>query len=302
MTGMDPVQDPTRTQDPPRRTADLLDPPPKTAEEFLERIRQSGMTAADILGQGSGVTPGQLFGKAEDYAKGFVGELAVAGAGTAIIGAQGAKETATAGLVATKRSSEVMADQVMGIANHLIRLTGGEPSDATAAERFTRITLGVAIDHHPEAVAILEAHYEPGMLNPARMRMTRIPDGATLVDNPVSKAPGFRIENVYVFAGVPSIMAAMFEGIRHQLVGGAPVLSRTVASFLPEGTVAEPVGALQQRFPAIEIGSYPFYRMAKFGTSIVFRGTDAATLDAAAEAFRQIVRDLGEQPFDEKET
>ena len=158
---------------------------------------------------------------------------------------------------------------------------------------------GVAIDHHPEAVAILEAHYEPGMLNPARLRMARIPAGATLVDNPVSKAPGFRIENVYVFAGVPSIMQAMFEGIRHQLVGGAPVLSRTVASFLPEGRVAEPLGDLQHRYPTIEIGSYPFYRMAKFGTSIVFRGTDAAVLDAAAEAFRQIVRGLGDRPFDE---
>ncbi len=160
---------------------------------------------------------------------------------------------------------------------------------------------GVAIDYHPQAVAILEAHYEPGMLNQARMRMTRIPDGASLVDNPVSKAPGFRIENVYVFAGVPSIMAAMFEGIRHELVGGAPVLSRTVASFLPEGTVAEPLGALQQRYPTIEIGSYPFYRMAKFGTSIVFRGTDSTMLDRAADAFRQIVRDLGGQPFDEQE-
>ena len=160
---------------------------------------------------------------------------------------------------------------------------------------------GVAIEYDPRAVAILEAHYEPGMLNQARMRMARIPDGAALIDNPVSRAPGFRMQNVYVFAGVPSIMQAMFEGIRHELVGGAPVLSRAIASFLPEGTVAGPLGDLQHRYPEVEIGSYPFYRMRKFGTSIVLRGTDSAQLDQAAAEYRQIVRNLGEEPIEGEE-
>ena len=156
----------------------------------------------------------------------------------------------------------------------------------------------VGIDRNPEAVAILEAHYEPGMLNEARMRMTRIPFGASLVDNPVSKAPGFRLENVYVFAGVPSIMQAMFEGIRHELVGGTPTRSVTIASFLPEGILAEPLGTLQQRYPDIEIGSYPFYRTSRFGTSIVLRGTDEAALTGAADGLRRIIRDLGQEPIE----
>ena len=168
-------------------------------------------------------------------------------------------------------------------------------ADAIAA------AFGVGIDFNPEAVAILEAHYEPGMLNEARMRMTRIPFGAALVDNPVSKAPGFRLENVYVFAGVPSIMQAMFEGIRHELVGGAPMLTLTIASYLPEGALAGPLGQLQEEFPAIEMGSYPFYRTSKFGTSVVLRGTVQADLDAAGERLRQIVRELGQEPIEESD-
>ncbi len=168
-------------------------------------------------------------------------------------------------------------------------------ADAIAA------AFGVGIDFNPEAVAILEAHYEPGMLNEARMRMTRIPFGAALVDNPVSKAPGFRLENVYVFAGVPSIMQAMFEGIRHELVGGAPMLTLTIASYLPEGALAGPLGQLQEEFPGIEMGSYPFYRTSKFGTSVVLRGTEQANLDAAGERLRQIVRELGQEPIEESD-
>jgi molybdenum cofactor synthesis domain-containing protein len=157
---------------------------------------------------------------------------------------------------------------------------------------------GVGIDHNPEAVAILEAHYQPGMLNEARLRMARIPDGAALVENPVSHAPGFRLENVYVFAGIPSIMQAMFESIRHQLIGGAPIQSIQVTSYLPEGVIAGPLGAIQADFPDLDMGSYPFYRGQRFGTTVVFRGTDEADLNAAAEAFRDIVRQNGQEPID----
>ena len=118
-----------------------------------------------------------------------------------------------------------------------------------------------------------------------------------LIENPISKAPGYRLENVFVFAGIPAVMQAMFESIAHRLTGGAPVLSRTVAATLPEGTIAADLGALQERYPGIDIGSYPFYRRGKFGCSLVLRGTDAAALGAAADELAAIIRALGEEPI-----
>ena len=157
---------------------------------------------------------------------------------------------------------------------------------------------GVGIGHNPEAVAILKAHYQPDMLNEARLRMARIPDGATLVENPVSHAPGFRLENVYVFAGIPMVMQAMFESICPELVGGAPIRSVTVTSYLPEGVIAKPLGRLQEDFPDLDMGSYPFYRGQRFGTSVVFRGTDEGQLQTAARAFGDFVRENGQDPID----
>jgi len=155
---------------------------------------------------------------------------------------------------------------------------------------------GVALERHPEAVARLERHYPPGSLNEARLRMAEIPVGGTLIDNPVSTAPGFRIGNVHVMAGVPRIMQAMFEGIAHSLVGGKPALSRSVSCTLGEGTLAKGLGEIQARHPAFDIGSYPYYRVGGFGVSLVARGTDAAELDVIAEEIAQMIRDLGGTP------
>jgi molybdenum cofactor synthesis domain-containing protein len=156
---------------------------------------------------------------------------------------------------------------------------------------------GVGIGLDPRAVAVLEAHYPARMLDGPRMRMARIPEGAVLVENPVSHAPGFRLGNVYVFAGVPSVMRAMFEGICHELAGGDPLLSRTVSSFLAEGQIAESLRDLQSRLPAVEIGSYPFYRRNRYGTTIVLRSRDAAALDDAERSYRDVVRTLGAEPI-----
>jgi molybdenum cofactor synthesis domain-containing protein len=173
---------------------------------------------------------------------------------------------------------------------------GPTHDDITAAS--VAKAFGLPLVRNPAAVARLEAHYEPGMLNEARLRMANTPEGATLIDNPVSAAPGFQIGNVFVLAGVPSIMQAMFEGLKHRLAGGAPMLSRTVAVFLPEGAIAKGLGALQDRYPMLEIGSYPFFRQGKFGTSLVLRGTDSAVLDRAAEELRALIRELGAEPLD----
>ena len=124
------------------------------------------------------------------------------------------------------------------------------------------------------------------------MRMARIPHGGQLIENPVSKAPGIQRENVFVLAGVPAIMQAMFESLKHKLVGGLPVQSIAVAVHLPEGVLAQGLGELQARYPDVELGSYPFYRGGRFGTSIVARSTDRARLEAAAE-------ELGGEPIED---
>jgi molybdenum cofactor synthesis domain-containing protein len=158
---------------------------------------------------------------------------------------------------------------------------------------------GVALIRDPRAVALLESHYKPGDLTPARLKMAEVPDGATLIDNPISRAPGFRVANVFVLAGVPNIARAMFDGLAPNLVGGARVLARTVVCPLGEGVVAEGLAAIQARHPDLEIGSYPYFRMGAFGTSLVLRGTDVARLDQAAEEVRALVRGLGAEPLPE---
>src|SRR6266852_6478262 len=149
-----------------------------------------------------------------------------------------------------------------------------------------------------EARRRLAAGYaNPADLNEARLRMAHVPEGAVLIDNPVSRAPGFRIGNVFVMAGVPRIMQAMFDGIKSGLAGGAPVLSRTVTSGLPEGVLAEGLGKLQDRYPDFDIGSYPYYRRGGYGTSLVARGTDAERLAAIVEALFALIKDLGGEPY-----
>lgn len=159
---------------------------------------------------------------------------------------------------------------------------------------------GVELVEDPEAIRRLLRNYaNPADLNAARRRMARIPAGGRLIDNPVSHAPGFQIGNVYVMAGVPRIMQAMFDGIRHSLKGGKPVLSRAIAADIPEGAMAERLGALQTRYADLDIGSYPYFRQGKVGAAIVLRGVDKARVDAAADELKVIMRDLGGEPREE---
>ena len=155
---------------------------------------------------------------------------------------------------------------------------------------------GVGISEHPEAIARMTRHYgDAALFTPARRRMARVPHGGTLVDNPISVAPGFQMENVFTFAGIPTIVESMFQSMKHRLVGGDPVLSRTVRTNLPEGVIAEPLGALQKRFDDLDIGSYPGFRAGKVSVSLVLRGTnDARLVSAAAELIDTIRRMNGE--------
>lgn len=150
-------------------------------------------------------------------------------------------------------------------------------ADAVAA------AFGMALHVRDDARAILAAHYDRAGLefNAARLRMARIPEGAVLIENPISAAPGFSLENVHVMAGVPDIFKTMVASLLPRLTGGKPVLSQTLRVGRGEGTVAEPLGALAAEFDDLSFGSYPFIQNGAYGTNIVVRGTEAARIDAA---------------------
>lgn len=155
---------------------------------------------------------------------------------------------------------------------------------------------GVALVRDAEAVARLERYYAPGTLNDARLRMAEVPAGAVLIDNPISQAPGFQIGNVFVMAGVPMVMQAMVDGIVPRLVGGAVVHARTVSCYLGEGDLAAGLKAIQERYPELEIGSYPFVQNRQFGASLVLRGVDDVMLERATVEVSELVRSLGGEP------
>ncbi len=157
---------------------------------------------------------------------------------------------------------------------------------------------GRKLIRHPDAEALLLSFYKPEDVTEARMKMADVPEGSILLDNPVSRAPGFQVENVFVLPGVPRIMQAMFELFSHRLTGGAEMLSKSIASYTPEGKIAAPLLALQERYAALEIGSYPFTRDGRHGSTIVIRGVDGEAIAAAAEELREIMRALGSEPQD----
>jgi molybdenum cofactor synthesis domain-containing protein len=163
----------------------------------------------------------------------------------------------------------------------------GPTHDDITADCVAR-AFAVGIDVREDAKTILATNYENGAadLTPARLRMARIPDGATLIDNAISKAPGFTIQNVHVMAGVPNIFATMLEWLLPQLAKGADMISATVRVDLPESTIADPLGIIAENFPQLSVGSYPFYEENAYGANLVVRGTDADAVVAAEQAIK----------------
>ncbi|TDT73238.1 molybdenum cofactor synthesis domain-containing protein [Litoreibacter halocynthiae] len=141
---------------------------------------------------------------------------------------------------------------------------------------------GVNVDIRDDARDLLAAHYKrQGMeFNDARKRMARIPDGATLIENPVSIAPGFSIGNVHVMAGVPTVFHAMVATVLATLTGGQPLLSETLRVYMGEGDVAGPLGILAEANKDVSLGSYPFQKDGVYGSNLVVRGTDPSRLKA----------------------
>jgi molybdenum cofactor synthesis domain-containing protein len=174
---------------------------------------------------------------------------------------------------------------------------GPTHDDITAAAIAKAV--GKPIERNVEAVARLAAYYPPGQLTEARLKMAEMPVGSSLIDNPVTTAPGFQYENVFVMAGVPSICRGMFDGLKNRLIGGALMHSHSIHCPLPEGAIAADLGAIQNRYPDIDIGSYPFFRRGVAGTALVLRSPDEAALARAAEEVRAMIVALGGTPGDE---
>jgi molybdenum cofactor synthesis domain-containing protein len=163
-------------------------------------------------------------------------------------------------------------------------------ADAVAA------ALGVEISEDPRAIEMLLTLFKPEDLNEARRRMARIPHGAELIENRISKAPGFRIENVFVLAGVPAIMQVMLDAVAPQLVRGAPVITETIsARSLPEGDYATALEDLSSKNPHVTFGSYPAFHEGRFHNEIVVRGKDGAKVAEAAAAVKAMVEGLCKQ-------
>ncbi len=159
----------------------------------------------------------------------------------------------------------------------------GPTHDDITAEAVAK-AFDVPVEKHPEAYARLLAYYNEDNFTEARQRMTRVPKGGVLIDNPVSIAPGFKIENVFVMAGVPKVMQAMLEQLRRHLKGGRKVHSLTITINAPESVIADTLGAIEKSIDGISIGSYPFYHEGNSGTQIVTRSVNQDLLERAESA------------------
>ncbi len=152
----------------------------------------------------------------------------------------------------------------------------------------------VAVEIHPRARAILDGYYaDKGGLNEARLRMARVPAGADLIENRLSGAPGIRLGNIFIMAGVPAIAAQMLDALTGMLDGGLPVVSRTLGCWVAESEVADLLRETERAHPGCQIGSYPFFREGRVGADFVIRSTDATLLAACGDALAIALRGAG---------
>jgi molybdenum cofactor synthesis domain-containing protein len=159
--------------------------------------------------------------------------------------------------------------------------------------------LGVPVTVHPGARAALEAHYATrGGLTEARLRMARVPEGAELIENPYSGAPGIRHGNIFILAGVPHIAAMMLEALSGRIEGGRPLISRTIGCQVPESEVADLLAATEKAHPGTQIGSYPFFREGRVGANFVIRSTDEDLLARCEAALIEGLRAAGREPVE----
>lgn len=199
------------------------------------------------------------------------------------------------------------ADTIVSVVNECrshhsyVFTTGGiGPTHDDITSASIARAFGVPLRRDPQAVKLLQQHYRQEELNESRLKMADVPAGAILLDNPVSRAPGFQLDNVFVLPGVPMIMRAMFESLQPKLRGGAKVLSRTISAFTTEGAIAAPLAEIQLRHGNVEIGSYPFIRAKRFGVSLVVRSTAVDAIDGAAADIISMLQNLAVEPIEDR--
>lgn len=189
----------------------------------------------------------------------------------------------------------VEAVNTLRVANDYLFTTGGigPTHDDITVDAIAR-ALGVGVVVHPEARAVLERYYaERGGLNEARLRMARVPEGAELIVNKVSGAPGIRLANIFILAGVPHITAGMLDALTGTLEGGRPLVSATVGAFAPESEVADLLRETERAHEGVSIGSYPFFREGRIGANFVVRSEDAELAQACADLIAASLESAG---------
>jgi molybdenum cofactor synthesis domain-containing protein len=210
------------------------------------------------------------------------------------LGVQGIR-LAEVRVVADVTAAIVEAVNTLRARNDYLFTTGGiGPTHDDITVDAVAEAMGVGVTVHPEARAILEAYYATrGGLTEARLRMARVPEGADLIPNRYTGAPGIRIANVFLMAGVPQITAGMLDALSGTLEGGAPLLSETVGCWVQESEVAILLGDTEKAHPGCQIGSYPFWRDGRTGANFVIRSTDPAGLAACTRALAEGLEALG---------
>ncbi|MBV8237468.1 MAG: competence/damage-inducible protein A [Sphingomonas sp.] len=180
-------------------------------------------------------------------------------------------------IVADRQEAIVEAVNALRVRNDYLFTTGGiGPTHDDITVDAIAAALGVGVVHHPAAVAVLERYYATrGGATEARLRMARVPEGAELIENRMSGAPGIRIGNLFIMAGVPHITAGMLDALTGTLEGGRPVVSGTIGSWAPESEIADLLAAAERAHEGVAIGSYPFFREGRTGANFVIRSPDA---------------------------
>jgi molybdopterin-biosynthesis enzyme MoeA-like protein len=177
--------------------------------------------------------------------------------------------------------------------------TGGiGPTHDDITSASIALAFGKKIVRSEQAREAMDKYYDVENMTEARLKMADVPEDVVLIDNPISGAPGFQIENVFVLAGIPSIMQAMFDGITDRLVGGAAILTENVATNLGESTIALDLGRLQEAYSEVSIGSYPYFKKGKFGVNLVLRSTNAERLVTLKSELKDMITGLKGQVFE----
>jgi molybdenum cofactor synthesis domain-containing protein len=180
--------------------------------------------------------------------------------------------------------------------NDYVFTTGGigPTHDDITAESVSK-AFGLKYEIHKEGYKILESYYKPGEFNEGRQKMIWMPENAELILNPTSGAPGFSVKNVFCLPGVPSIMKSMLGGITNKIVGGEPILSKTISLKTVESEIANSLTKVQDNNKDVEIGSYPFFHAGKLGVSIVLRSENQSKID---ECNLQILKFVNEKKIE----